>query len=622
MPARVSLAELSAAGVRLTPADAAAIVTEICRQITDGVLRGVPSAHVIRFHEDGRLTSEGPVGADRATVAHAAKLLESLLSDGQRSGEYRMPGPLRLVLARAQGTLDLPPYAGLDEFCAAVTRFATADLRSAARELYASWKGATAPPPSSAAGETLLPTPVGSTHLTISDVRRARRATGLTLADVAERSRVPSALLLELEWGYLRNWPAGFYGRAQLVRYARAAGLDDRLVLQAAWPLLEEAVEARGGDAVVPSPATRPLEEAVPAYADDDIVVDAVPLLRAVPFPTQPAPRRPRWIAALAILAAIALALVPAAIEHERHLGPARAVSNAQNHQLRADAQPAPPAPILRVPAPRRFTDEAAAPPPAIRENASYSPSPSFSSAGTATFFRDETDGSRVPTRADGAEGSVLKITRIVDGNARNFHARPSPDGRLIAFDSDRDGTRGVYVATARGTDVRRVSGDGFGAVPSWSPDSRQLAFVKAEPVNPRVWNLWTVDVATGEQRRLTSDTAGQPWGGSWFPDGRRIAYGHETDLVVLDLVTGHRRVYPTPLAGRVVQTPSVSPDGRRIIFQVYRAGAWLLDVERGTMRRVLDDPSAEDYTWSPDGHRVAFHSHRTGGWGVWVVGQ
>jgi dipeptidyl aminopeptidase/acylaminoacyl peptidase len=328
------------------------------------------------------------------------------------------------------------------------------------------------------------------------------------------------------------------------------------------------------------------------------------------------------------VAAAIVLALVPAAIEREHPPAPPPAISRAQDRAqpataaATAAAQPRPHIPAARHPAaPQRFPDGAVTATRAIQENASYSPS--FSNVGTAMFFHEEAGGRSALMRADtGSDGSVLKITRIVDDNAQNFHARPSPDGALIAFDSDRDGTRGVYIATARGTDVRRISGEGFAAVPTWSPDGRQLAFVKAEADNPRVWNLWTCDIATGEQRRLTSYAVGQPWGGSWFPDGRRIAYSHETDLVVLDLATGGRRVYPTPLKGRLVRTPAVSPDGRRIIFQVYRDGAWLLDVERGTMRRVLDDPSAEEYTWSPDGHRVAFHSHRAGGWGVWILGQ
>ena len=60
--------------------------------------------------------------------------------------------------------------------------------------------------------------------LTISDIRRARRATGLTLAEISERSHISIRLLRELEWGYLRNWPGSDAGRHQLVRYAHAAG--------------------------------------------------------------------------------------------------------------------------------------------------------------------------------------------------------------------------------------------------------------------------------------------------------------------------------------------------------------------------------------------------------------
>jgi Tol biopolymer transport system component len=65
-----------------------------------------------------------------------------------------------------------------------------------------------------------------------------------------------------------------------------------------------------------------------------------------------------------------------------------------------------------------------------------------------------------------------------------------------------------------------------------------------------------------------------------------------------------------------------VSPDGRYVIFQVVRDGAWLLDTRNGSMRRVLDDPTAEEYSWSPDGRRVAFHSLRANGWGVWILSQ
>jgi Tol biopolymer transport system component len=167
---------------------------------------------------------------------------------------------------------------------------------------------------------------------------------------------------------------------------------------------------------------------------------------------------------------------------------------------------------------------------------------------------------------------------------------------------------------------VRRISADGFAAVPSWSPDGRQIAYVRAEPDKPNVWNLWLQDLASGDTRRLTENSAGQPWGGSWFPDGRRLAYSHDDQLVILDVATGRQLTFDSPRQGRSLRMPAVSPDGRRIIFQVSRDGAWLLDVAERSMRKVLADTSAEEYTWSPDGKRVAYHSRRSGEWGVWVM--
>ena len=118
----------------------------------------------------------------------------------------------------------------------------------------------------------------------------------------------------------------------------------------------------------------------------------------------------------------------------------------------------------------------------------------------------------------------------------------------------------------------------------------------------------------------MTQHRYGQPWGGSWFPDGRRIAYSHENRLVVHDLTTGTERAFSSPIKGRLLRTPAVSPDGRRVMFQVHRDGGWMLERGDGSMRKVLDDPTAEEYTWAPDGRRVAYHSRRSGGWGVWVM--
>jgi len=212
------------------------------------------------------------------------------------------------------------------------------------------------------------------------------------------------------------------------------------------------------------------------------------------------------------------------------------------------------------------------------------------------------------------------EVSTILADSARNFHPRPSPDGSMIAFDSDREGIRAVFVAKTDGTGIHRVSGTGFASVPSWSPDGTQLAFVRAEPGAPKVWNLWVAKVDGSGLRRITNHRVGQAWGGSWFPDGRRIAYSVESQLVIVDLSTGVSRVLRSPRAGRLARTPAVSPDGERIVFQVQHDGTWITDLRTGEMTRVLDDPTAEEFAWSPDGRRVAYHSHRAGSWSVWVL--
>jgi len=252
--------------------------------------------------------------------------------------------------------------------------------------------------------------------------------------------------------------------------------------------------------------------------------------------------------------------------------------------------------------------------------------SPAFAANGTAIFFhtgreRDARSAIEVATAGSQTEGE-LRILTIVDDGSHNYHAQPSPDGRFVAFDSDRDGERGIYVANRDGSQVRRVSGAGYAAVPTWSRNNEWLAYIRAEAAKPSVWNLWMQPAAGGSARRVTDYRYGQTWAASWFPDDRRITYSHEDTLMVLDLKTGEATRYRTPVKGQLVRTPAVSPDGMKIIFQVFRHGAWILDLADGSMQRVLTDPTAEEFAWSPDGRRVAFHSRRNGQWGIYVLSR
>jgi Tol biopolymer transport system component len=263
------------------------------------------------------------------------------------------------------------------------------------------------------------------------------------------------------------------------------------------------------------------------------------------------------------------------------------------------------------------------APVRALPTDATEEFSPSFSSTGTAMFFH--TGGPRASSSAiamaspAGSLADDLQIMTIVDDGARNYHPQPSPDGRLVAFDSDRDGERGVYVANRDGSNVHRVSGSGYAAVPTWAPDASGLAYLRAEADRPAVWNLW-LKPENGEERRITRYSYGQTWGASWFPDSRRVCYSHEDTLNVIDVTTGEFRRFTSPVKGSLVRTPAVAPDGSRIIFQVLHHGAWMLNLDDGSMLSVLTDPTAEEFAWAPDGTRVAFHSRRDGRWAVYQL--
>ncbi|HXW07597.1 MAG TPA: hypothetical protein VD833_20345, partial [Vicinamibacterales bacterium] len=404
---------------------------------------------------------------------------------------------------------------------------------------------------------------------------------------------------------------------------ARAAGLDEQIVIDVAEPLFQE---VRQHDIpIVPAESIEIEVESLPEG----------PRELGDPADLSPARRTPRrraaLIAALPVAALVAIGvLVP---EVRQHLNPIKrdvVVTSAPRPAGEESREPAPPAaasvplPAANPPGPApagstgTMGGRRAERPAAGLEPIDYSPA--SANAGSASFQEEPLADSRGGNSTAGPSGAVLRITRIVNDTARNFHVRPSPDGSRVAFDSDRDGVRGVYVANEDGSNLRRLTGNGFAAVPSWSPDGRMLAYVRAESDHPQVWNLWTMDLESRSERRLTSHRRGQPWGASWFPDGRRVAYGLEDRLVILDIETGRQRFFEAPRERRSIRAPAVSPDGRWIVFHVDRDGAWLLDVAGGSMRRVLADPQVEDYTWSPDGRRIAYHNPRSGEWGIWLM--
>lgn len=202
--------------------------------------------------------------------------------------------------------------------------------------------------------------------------------------------------------------------------------------------------------------------------------------------------------------------------------------------------------------------------------------------------------------RADGSEQRRLTRSR-----ANDFAPAGSPDGRKIAFTSDRDGRFGVYAMNADGSGQRGLTRQRANAFPAWSPDGWSIAFVSDRDGN---LELYVMNADGSRQRRLTRNPGadGSP---AWSPDGRSIACGCEhrgnfdIELLTADGSAG-RRLTRNP---RLDADPSWSPDGRRIAFESRRSGSfevYVIDAGGGQERRLR---GGADPAWSPDGHTIAF---------------
>ena len=122
------------------------------------------------------------------------------------------------------------------------------------------------------------------------------------------------------------------------------------------------------------------------------------------------------------------------------------------------------------------------------------------------------------------APASRAKSTfvRLTNNNAWDAGAAWSPDGKRIAFCSNRDGKVEIYVMNADGSDVKRLTNnlsDDFG--PKWSPDGNKILFDSERDGNKEVY---VMDADGGNQTPLTRNNATDS-ATSWSPDGSQIAF-------------------------------------------------------------------------------------------------
>ena len=162
-----------------------------------------------------------------------------------------------------------------------------------------------------------------------------------------------------------------------------------------------------------------------------------------------------------------------------------------------------------------------------------------------------------------------------------------SPDGKTVAFQSVRNLSQGnklfqgAILTKPVAADAQSVQLVANGFLPTWSPDGKQLAFMR---LAGEARNLWTIKAGGGEEKQLTtggmSSVANSvlPYNRtqtsvfSWSPDSRKIAYvaqragARNVWLVIADGATDNQLTSNTD-ANLVLESPLWSADGKWIAY-------------------------------------------------------
>ena len=164
-------------------------------------------------------------------------------------------------------------------------------------------------------------------------------------------------------------------------------------------------------------------------------------------------------------------------------------------------------------------------------------------------------------------------VQRITDNKARDVYPRFSPDGRWIAFSSDRYGNYDVFVVAATGGAPRRLTyHTGNDEVVGWTRDSKSIIFrsTRGDGAFPAVATLYLVSVDGGPEQPLPVD-----WGywGAYSPDGKQFVFNRH---------------------------PSVW--SRKHYRGSYAADLWVADLAQKTYTRLLGDEKYNRYwpMWGP----------------------
>lgn len=185
-------------------------------------------------------------------------------------------------------------------------------------------------------------------------------------------------------------------------------------------------------------------------------------------------------------------------------------------------------------------------------------------------------DGQRLTVTARGevfdvpaaTSGVTRNITRTAGANERG--SQWSPDGKYVAYISDRTGETEIYLYNvADGTTTQMTDkNDTYISSLQWSPDSKYVLYTD------RRNRATLLDIATKKKNVLIQDPNGVPGGLNFSPDSRWIAYTRQADntfnvIYVMDIAS--KKEYPVTDKWHSSSGPVFSRDGKYLVFNSAR---------------------------------------------------
>ena len=246
-----------------------------------------------------------------------------------------------------------------------------------------------------------------------------------------------------------------------------------------------------------------------------------------------------------------------------------------------------------------------------------YGRDASWSPDGHALVFsRMDTNGSNLYIVEAHHEGAVRQLT---DSFAHDRGPTWSPDGSMVAFSSDRSGTDQIWrmnIASGDwGPNLTQLTSDTphkrVNNFVSWSPDGRWIAFESdRDRDDPEIFLANAVD-GTNQQRLTFSRALDEV--PSWSPDGRFLLFSSDRhgdplsrnyDIYIMAI--DHRNPRRLTITPGAASYPSMSPDGRYIAFSYRAPGAgstdvMLMNADGSKLRNLIAD--ADMPRFAPNGH-------------------